>query len=183
MSIDDCIKKFLKAGDLYSLAKAKRLKASIYIALNKLDKAEKEIIETLVILKESPNIYFQAMTLLHLAYFETIRGLIEGSEEELKKAAGLTLTAYKVFKELKATSLIISAILLIIQAYLLKVVDLNMLLEYINGGIKGLNEGKAYVQARVLETIRDELKERIRENRDIDKEFLRLRGVKLLCVL
>ena len=123
------------------------------------------------------------MTQLHLAYLKTIKGLIENNKKELIVATVLTLRACKVFEKLRYTSLVISFILLSIQAYLLKVIGLNTLLEYINKGIKGLNKLKAYVKARVPEIIKNELEKRIKENRDIDEEFLRLSGVKLLGVL
>ena len=183
LNIDNCTKIFIKAKDLDSLTKAKLLKATTLITLNKLDEAEKETLETLERLKESPDNYFKAMALLHLAYLETLKALIEDNEKELKKAAGLTNRVCEVFYELRATSLAISTTLLSIQAYLFKEIDLKTLLEYINRLIKLLNKKKAYYQAGVLEIIKNELEERIKGNRGIDEEFLRLRGVKLLVVL
>jgi hypothetical protein len=170
-----------KIGDKYHEAIARNRMAICYLALKLDDDAIKFAKDSVEIVKKGPDEISKACYELALAYIKMTSNLSDFKKKELSdEVYELIQNAYEKFEKKGLIDRFIALTVKAIAKYLRNEINFEELLKELDNLAKELElrEGRGIIQWIVKQLINT-----IKEKGDIDEDFLRLEGVKLLLIL
>jgi hypothetical protein len=183
INLEDCIKIFEEMENKYGEAFAKCNMATCCLALKRDEDAIKFAEDSIEIVKRKPDELSKAYAELTLAYVMMTSRLSDFKKEELSdEVYELIRDAYEKLEKIRVTSQFTALAVEAIAKYLQNKISYDELLKELDGFAEELEFAKELEDAgdKKKAWIMRQFKDAVKKKGDIDEDFLRLEGVKLL---